>query len=190
MTPDEVTTGFALLAILGALGVVGLLVGTAIPATRAQVRGALAGQSTSLAWLVAAVATAGSLYLSEVANFPPCRLCWYQRYAMYPLVVILAVAWATRSALARRVALGFASVGLAINLWHVAVEVRPSLEGSGCDPTNPCSIRWVEQLGFWTIPRMVTVAFALILTMLVLDPDPERRRSADDLDPTPDRAAV
>ena len=32
-----------------------------------------------LAWLVAAVATAGSLYFSEIADYVPCRLCWFQR---------------------------------------------------------------------------------------------------------------
>ena len=41
------------------------------------------------AWLVATVATVGSLYYSEIANFVPCRLCWYQRIGMYPLAVIL-----------------------------------------------------------------------------------------------------
>ena len=45
-----------------------------------------------LAFIVAAVATAGSLYFSEVANYVPCRLCWFQRIAMYPLAVILLIA--------------------------------------------------------------------------------------------------
>ncbi len=31
----------------------------------------------ALAWLVALVATLGSLYYSEVRNFIPCTLCWY-----------------------------------------------------------------------------------------------------------------
>ena len=44
-----------------------------------------------LAWLVALGATLGSLYFSEVADFTPCRLCWFQRIAMYPLSVILLV---------------------------------------------------------------------------------------------------
>ena len=37
-------------------------------------------------------AMVGSLYLSEGAHLPPCRLCWYQRIAMYSLAVILVVA--------------------------------------------------------------------------------------------------
>ncbi|HZZ99414.1 MAG TPA: disulfide bond formation protein B, partial [Candidatus Paceibacterota bacterium] len=31
------------------------------------------------AWIVAIAAMAGSLYFSEVLNFAPCVLCWYQR---------------------------------------------------------------------------------------------------------------
>ena len=34
------------------------------------------------AWLVALVATLGSLFFSEVLGLPPCVLCWYQRIAM------------------------------------------------------------------------------------------------------------
>ncbi|MBI3559387.1 disulfide bond formation protein B, partial [Candidatus Gottesmanbacteria bacterium] len=39
-------------------------------------------------WFVATVATAGSLYFSEIARLTPCVLCWYQRILMYPLVLI------------------------------------------------------------------------------------------------------
>ena len=42
------------------------------------------------AWGIAAVATAGSLFFSEVMGLPPCILCWYQRICLFPLVVILA----------------------------------------------------------------------------------------------------
>jgi len=45
-----------------------------------------------IAALVAAVTMAGSLYYSEVAHFVPCKLCWYQRIAAYPLVILLLVA--------------------------------------------------------------------------------------------------
>lgn len=60
-------------------------------------------------------------------------------------------------------------VGALLPTTRRALQVRPRLEGDGCDPANPCSIRWVEQLGFWTIPRMATVAFVLIVVALTLD---------------------
>ena len=49
-----------------------------------------------LAWIVATVTTLGSLYYSEHAGFVPCELCWYQRIVMYPLVIVLGVAWLRR----------------------------------------------------------------------------------------------
>lgn len=36
------------------------------------------------AWVVACVATLGSLYLSEILGYEPCKLCWFQRILMYP----------------------------------------------------------------------------------------------------------
>jgi disulfide bond formation protein DsbB len=63
------------------------------------------------AFTVALVATLGSLYLSEVAHFEPCRLCWYQRIAMYPLALILGIAAARRDHGIRVYAAPIASFG-------------------------------------------------------------------------------
>ena len=49
-----------------------------------QVLGAVGPAALTVAAAVAVVATLGSLYFSEVADFPPCRLCWFQRIGMYP----------------------------------------------------------------------------------------------------------
>lgn len=173
MNLGDVSTILAVLATVGA--VVGVLVaGAAItPGVGPRLRVALAGQGLPLAWLVALVATLGSLYLSEGADLPPCRLCWFQRIAMYPLVVVLGLGWLRRDTGARLTGAVLALLGLLVNLWHVAIELRPSLEGSSCDPTNPCSLRWVEVWGFWTIPRMATAAFSLVLLALVLDRSPK-----------------
>ena len=45
--------------------------------------------------LLAGGATLGSLYFSEVAGYIPCRLCWFQRIAMYPIAVI-GIVWMIR----------------------------------------------------------------------------------------------
>ena len=183
MTTDQVTTIFAVLAIAGGLLAAGLVVAALLPATRGPLRERMTGQGLPLAWLVATVATLGSLYLSEVADFPPCRFCWFQRIAMYPLVVVLGVGWLCRrsgTVSTRASGLVLAGIGLAVNLWHVAIEIRPTLEGTGCDPANPCSLRWVEQLGFWTIPRMATVAFVLVIVGLALDRPPASSPTSGD----------
>src|SRR6476646_218239 len=56
------------------------------------IRDTLLGQEIWIAWVVAAIATAGSLFFSEVSQFIPCRLCWFQRIGMYPLAAILLMA--------------------------------------------------------------------------------------------------
>ena len=161
---------FATLAVLAgsaALVLVGLRV---LPFGRARAAATelLAGQEIPLAFVVALVATLGSLYLSEVAHFVPCRLCWYQRIAMYPLSVLLGIAWATRDERVRRYVLPLASIGGCVSIYHILVERFPSLESSRlCDPSNPCSIRWVERFGFVTIPVMALCGFALIVGLLL-----------------------
>lgn len=121
-----------------------------------------------LAWLVALVATLGSLVYSEAIHFVPCRLCWYQRIAMYPLSVILLVGAIRKEAVAKYYGLPLALGGLAISIWHYLIQMNPSLEGGSCDPLNPCSARYVEMFGFVSIPSMAGSGFTLIVVLLTL----------------------
>ena len=170
MNTSTMTLLFATLAILAAVAAVVLhaVRWLPLPDARQRLSELLDGQEIPLAFVVAAVATLGSLYLSEVANFVPCRLCWYQRIAMYPLPILLGIAWWKRDAGVRRYALPLAVIGMVISTYHILVERFPSLEGSGvCEVANPCSIRWVERFGFVTIPTMALAGFALIGGLLV-----------------------
>src|SRR3954469_25362869 len=58
----------------------------------AEMRDSLLGGELWIAWAIALVATLGSLFFSEVSQFIPCRLCWFQRIGMYPLAVLLLMA--------------------------------------------------------------------------------------------------
>ena len=102
------------------LGIVGALAAAASRRARAVVLGAveLVGPwSIVIAFVVAAVTTAGSLYYSESAGFTPCVLCWYQRIVMYPLVVVLLVAWLGRDRAAWITAAPFVVVGAPLSLF-------------------------------------------------------------------------
>ena len=187
MTTSTMTLLFAVLAILAAAAAVILHAVRWLPFPEARQRlgDLLDAQEIPLAFVVATVATIGSLYLSEVANFVPCRLCWYQRIAMYPLPILLGVAWWKRDDGVRRYALPLAVIGMAISTYHILVERFPSLEESGvCEVANPCSVRWVERFGFITIPTMALAAFALISGLLVY---PARRHPLPAPDEHPDR---
>lgn len=115
------------------------------------------------AWLVALVATAGSLFFSEVMDLPPCILCWYQRIAMYPLVLIIGVGIVMRDARWTFYALPLSLVGLAISIYHnllyyhlIPESITPCKEGISCTTVQ------IEWLGFITIPLMALTAFVLV----------------------------
>jgi len=110
-----------------------------------------------LATAIALVTTLGSLYYSEVAGYPPCTLCWYQRIAIYPQVVVLGVAALRRDRKVWMTSIPLALIGTAISVWHIVIERNPALAGP-CDPSNPCTIKWVEEFGFLTVPTMALIA--------------------------------
>jgi disulfide bond formation protein DsbB len=127
-----------------------------------------------LAWIVALGATLGSLYFSEIANFEPCKLCWFQRIFMYPLAVILGIAAFRRDRGIRWYALPLAGIGLAIALYHYLIERFPDLDSGACSAAVPCTFVWFEEFGFVTLPFMAATAFTFVLAVLTLPaPRPE-----------------
>ncbi len=128
----------------------------------------LVGSGLWLAFAVALVTTLGSLYLSEIAHFVPCKLCWYQRIAMYPLTFTLFVAALRRD---RRVAwyvLPVSVVGAGIAAYHTQLQAYPHQHSSFCTTTEPCTVRYVWEFGFVSIPFMALAAFAFIIVMTAL----------------------
>jgi disulfide bond formation protein DsbB len=121
-----------------------------------------------LAWFVALLATTGSLYFSEVAGFEPCTLCWYQRIAMYPLVIILAIAAARRERAGAVYAAALAGIGAIVSTYHVLLEWFPSLDSGACSATTPCTLVWFRVFGFISLPTLALTAFALILTLMAI----------------------
>jgi len=175
MTVDEVSLFLALLAVVAEVAVVAAVVlwlGSRLSPRVADISGPMAETvgtvALPLAFVVAGISMAGSLYFSEVAHFTPCRLCWYQRICMYPLALILGVAAWRRDYNIRIYGALLAGIGAVISSYHILVERYPSLESSVCDPTNPCTLIWVKRLGYLTIPTMALSGFALILTLLAL----------------------
>jgi disulfide bond formation protein DsbB len=172
MSHREVVPLFlALLAVLAQAAVVAAAV-LALVSRRAlrSVRSALAGTGAPFALVVAVIATSGSLYFSEIAHFVPCTLCWWQRGFMYPLVPLLAAGLLFRLRWVRPVALVMAAAGAAVAAYHVVIERWPSMEVTSCSTTGLCQVRWVDELGYVTIPVMSLSAFLLVLTLLVVDP--------------------
>ena len=113
-----------------------------------------------LAWVIALVATVGSLFFSEVMGLPPCVLCWYQRIAMYPLVFLIGSGIIMRDSRMKYYALPLCLGGLAISIYHnlLYYEIIPE-SIIPCTAGISCTSRQIEWLGFITIPLMALAAF-------------------------------
>jgi disulfide bond formation protein DsbB len=165
MSVDQMSLFTALLALVAAaVALVGILL-----LTTAAGRAVLAGFRTDarrLAFSMAGVSTAASLWFSEVGGFIPCELCWYQRILMYPLVLVLGAAVWGRDDLLRWRVLPFSLLGVAVSGYHVQLQWFPD-QASSCEMATPCTQQWVDEFGFVSIPVMAFFGFAAI-TVLVL----------------------
>jgi disulfide bond formation protein DsbB len=194
MSVDTVELFYAILAILAVAFVAVVLVVRLLALASSSARGwyeAIGGvlepNAVGMAFVVAMLATIGSLYFSEIAHFDPCRLCWYQRIAMYPLVVILGIAAVRRDAGAGIYVRALAAIGALISTYHVALEWIPALDTGACGVGPSCTVIWFRALGFISLPTLALAAFLLIFTLLsvrgpgAVDGDP-------DVEPDPDRS--
>jgi disulfide bond formation protein DsbB len=120
-----------------------------------------------LAWLVATVTMLGSLYYSLGAHFLPCELCWYQRICVYPLAAVLLVAALRRDASVWRYVVPLTLIGGVIAAYHSQLQAFPE-QRSFCLATNPCTVRYVWELGFVSLPLMDLSALALITALVLL----------------------
>ena len=121
--------------------------------------------------LAAAVTTTcalGSLYFSEIVNYKPCLMCWYQRTMMYPLAVILIVAALTKDKRFWRYATPLAAIGITVSTYHWFLERFPNLDAGVCDVEVPCEFVWFENFGFVTLPFMAFTGFLAVLVFTTL----------------------
>lgn len=121
------------------------------------------------AWTLALLSAAGSLFFSEVMELPPCVLCWYQRIAMYPLILIIGIGIALKDAKWKVYALPLALTGLAISVYHNLIYYGVIPESlTPCTQGVSCSERQIEWLGFITIPLMGLASFLLISGLILV----------------------
>lgn len=122
-----------------------------------------------VAWLVALLSMVGSLFFSEVMDLTPCVLCWYQRIAMYPLVLIIGIGIVLRDARMKFYALPLSVIGVTIAAYHNFVYYGIIPEAiTPCTEGVPCNAVQIEWLGFITIPLMGFAAFDAITLCLLL----------------------
>lgn len=115
-------------------------------------------------WIISLIATLGSLFFSEIMHYEPCTYCWYQRILMYPLVVIIGIAYIQRNAKIAATTLALSLIGACIALYHYGIQKISFLQdnAAACGRV-PCTGAYINWFGFITIPFLSLIAFLLIL---------------------------
>jgi disulfide bond formation protein DsbB len=157
--------------VLIALGIlIGLLALTGVRGPLDRLRDMLWGYELWGAFVVASIATGGSLFFSQIAHFPPCEFCWFQRVLMYPLSILTLFVAARGDNQAARYLLPLPVVGAGTAVYHILIENHVISEPHACLVSAPggCAVKWVNEFGYMTIPTLALTGFLLLIGFLAL----------------------
>jgi disulfide bond formation protein DsbB len=122
-----------------------------------------------ICWIIASVSTLGSLFFSEIMEFAPCALCWYQRLFMFPLVILLLVGLFPFDKNVIKYALPLALTGWGFAFYHyllysgfIPESIQPCSKGVSCSET------YLDLFGFLTIPMLSLISFSALVTLLFI----------------------
>ena len=171
---------FAMLSVALLAGTVVVLVTRLLSGSQSWAQNTLMAFSPFARPLATAVATTcmlGSLYFSEIVNYKPCRLCWFQRFMMYPLAIILIITLIRRTKSIWKFTVPLALIGGTISAYHWFLERFPNLDAGVCDVKVPCEFVWFEHFGFVTLPFMAFTGFLAVIVFTTL-PTPHQTEQA------------
>lgn len=116
--------------------------------------------------MIALAGMVGSLFFSEIMKLPPCSMCWYQRIALYPLVVIFGVALWQEDPTHRRYSVPLIVIGFVLAAYHnllyygvVSDSITPCSQGVSC------TTKQLDLFGFVSIPLMSLVSFVVLFVL-------------------------
>jgi disulfide bond formation protein DsbB len=89
---------------------------------------------------------------------------------MYPLSITTLLAGLFDDPRAARYLLPLPVVGAGISVYHMLVENRVVGESLTCRISAPggCTVKWINEFGYVTIPTLALTAFALVFAFLLL----------------------
>lgn len=120
------------------------------------------------AWGISLVALLGSFYVSEVLHVIPCSLCWYQRIALFPLALLLAIAIYRADFSIWIYALPLALVAFGLAIWQLLLLHLPELSlGHVCGSGASCSESGWVIWKFIDLPFLSAVGSFFLSVLLV-----------------------
>ena len=121
------------------------------------------------AWATSIIAMFGSLYFSEIRQYEPCLLCWYQRILMYPFAIILGIAVVKKDYRISLYTMAMSAIGAMISIYHYSLQKVPFMADNAVTCGRvPCTGQYINWLGFITIPFLALTAFIIIFTLSLI----------------------
>jgi disulfide bond formation protein DsbB len=161
--------------VIGLMLFIGLLALLGVRAPFNVMRGWLWGYELWAAFVVAAIATGGSLFYSQIMNYEPCELCWFQRICMYPLSILLLLMALRGDNRAARYLFPLPIVGAGVSIYHMLIQYHAISEPTSCFIGAPagCGTNWLAakpdvSFGYLAIPTLALTGFLLLIGFLVV----------------------
>lgn len=121
------------------------------------------------AWATSIIAMFGSLYFSEIRQYEPCLLCWYQRILMYPFTLILGIAVVRKDYRITLYSMAMSAIGILVSLYHYSLQKVPFMaDNADTCGRVPCTGQYINWFGFITIPFLAFIAFIIIFTISLI----------------------
>jgi len=126
--------------------------------------------SLPILFLISFFASLFSLVYSEIINFLPCYLCWYQRIFMFPLVFLFGMAMWNKDKKIIKYALPLVGVGFIMSVYQNFYYYFGSGSSLPCDASGvSCYQRLVSEFGgYISIPMLALTAFFAILVIILV----------------------
>lgn len=123
-----------------------------------------------IGFLLTFFSTLLSLFYSEIVNFLPCSLCWYQRIFMFPLVFIFAVAMYFKDRNIIKYIFPLTFVGSLFALYQNFFYYFGESSSLPCDASGiSCYQRLISEFGgYISFPMFSITIFFAILTLLAV----------------------
>lgn len=125
----------------------------------------LSSESVFIGMIIGVASMLGSLYYSDIANFEACKLCWYQRIAIYPAAIFFTYGYIKKEETFKKFSKILLYPALLISLLHNYLYFFDNSNSTFCDINVSCTTKYFEVFGFSTIPLM---SLFVIITLIVL----------------------
>ena len=121
-----------------------------------------------IGFVLTLTSSALTLYYSDVLGILPCGWCWFQRAALYPQVILFALALWKRDKSIADYSILLSICGLAVALYMHYLQ----LGGHGVLPcpatgAGDCGQRFMWEFGYITFPLMAASLFAFLIVLML-----------------------